>query len=487
MSQLTISIKNVKNISSCVLHLPLENGLYSIVGENGCGKSTLMLLLSLIVKPSSLSSLKQFDFYDDSTIIIDIDGCVDSWSVSEGRWVVHNMNNKYRGFFEGSVFIGTRFYDYNIIEGFLTKENIGSYIKPADEFVKDTLSQILHGDRMHYRTLKKIKTKDFAKQEGFRGIPYFLEVNGHLISQYAMSSGESMLISLIDFINNLTQRNRLPSGERLIFFIDEAELALHPAAVDRMVTLFDDLINKNSLNLVVYFSTHSSEIIQRIPANNIYMIENNNGVIEVENPCYPNYAVRNLYIPNGFDFLLLCEDELARALIEKTVRENNLCQSKLWCVLPSGGWSQMLKLHNDISARKILGVGKKIISIYDGDVIRDINAKTQYAALPKTFIPVKSIEKYLLKKLIIEKDRAFTKLLGDKYFTQRSLRDILSEYELSTPSGHDNNGKMLYKKFKSNLISNGIKEDEFIKYLCDDIYSYEKFDDFSASLKDLLT
>ncbi len=73
------------------------------------------------------------------------------------------------------------------------------------------------------------------------------------------------------------------------------------------------------------------------------MIENSDGLVEVINPCYPNYAVRNLYIPNGFDFLILVEDELAKALVEKTIRENNLCQSKLWCVLPSGGWSQMIK------------------------------------------------------------------------------------------------------------------------------------------------
>ena len=49
-----------------------------------------------------------------------------------------------------------------------------------------------------------------------------------------MSSGESMLISLIDFINNLIERSKYPSSSPLLFLIDEAELALHPAAIDRL-------------------------------------------------------------------------------------------------------------------------------------------------------------------------------------------------------------------------------------------------------------
>lgn len=104
--------------------------------------------------------------------------------------------------------------------------------------------------------------------------------------------------------------------------------------------------------MVVVFSTHSTEIINRIEADNIFMLEDNNGAITSLNPCYPNYAIRNLYVPNGYDFIILVEDELARAVVERLIRTNNMCESRLWHVVPSGDWAQTLKLQNDI---KVVG------------------------------------------------------------------------------------------------------------------------------------
>lgn len=157
--------------------------------------------------------------------------------------------------------------------------------------------------------------------------------------------------------------------------IDEVELALHPSAIDRLVIFLQDLVKTTKSELVIYFSTHSAELIHRIPARNIYLVENNGGKIDIVNPCYPNYAIRNLYIPNGFDFVLLVEDELTKAIVNKVILANNLSKSKLCCILPAGGCTQMLKLHHDMVTYNTLGVGKSIISIYDGDVKDSIAKK----------------------------------------------------------------------------------------------------------------
>lgn len=248
------------------------------------------------------------------------------------------------------------------------------------------------------------------------------------------------------------------------------------------------LIDESQSELIVYFSTHSSELIHRISPKNIFYIENDHGQIEITNPCYPNYAVRNLYVPNGFDFLLLVEDELAKCLVNKVIRDGKLSSSKLCCVLPAGGWSQMLKLHYDMITYNTLGVGKHIISIFDGDAKPEVAKHTEYKTLPKSFLPIPSIEKYLRKKCILEKDPKFIKQINDKYFGIRSLKDIIFDYNADprTQRTLDNDGKSFYKVVISNVERSGITEQAFITYLCDDICSYEDISGFKASLQKLL-
>lgn len=288
------------------------------------------------------------------------------------------------------------------------------------------------------------------------------------------------------WIIGITERNKYPVSVPLLFLIDEAELALHPAAIDRLISLFNEKIKTS--NLIVIFSTHSSEIINRISPQNIYMLDNRGGVVTALNPCYPNYAIRNLYVPNGYDFIILVEDELAKAVVERVIRANNLCKSRLWYVIPSGDWGQTLKLQNDMQKSGLLGVGKRVISILDGDVQQEGDAKAaEFQITLYTYLPVKSIEKYLKKKLISEEDIDFIKLIGDKYFTQRSLADIISDYKQNYPVGKDNNGKKLYKMICSNLLKNGISAEKFLQYLCEDIYEYENFTQFIKTISRMLS
>ena len=485
---INLQIENIKNIKQANLELPSERGLYALVGENGCGKSTIMLALSLMIKKSSNKLLSANDLSDDSMIALTFDSLSDSWKNENGKLEIYNISNiAIQGFYEGSIFFGTRFNDYSLVDRFMTKANLDQALIEADDFVKETLGYILHNDKSYYSSLLKVKNRALAKRYNFRGMPYFMKIEDRYISQYRMSSGESMLISLIDFINNLVVRN---SGiDKLLFLIDEVELALHPSAIDRLVKVLDDLVKQQSAELIVYFSTHSAELLHHISNKNIFLLENCEGTIMCTNPCYPNYAIRNLYVPNGFDFLLLVEDQLAKALVDKAIRDRKLGLSKLICVLPAGGCDQMLQLHHDMITYNTLGIGKRIISIYDGDVEKKISKKNDYSNLPKCFLPIPSIEKYLKLKLVDTPDLNFIKILGDKYFTQRSLTDILADYknDSRTKNSSDNNGKKLYKVLCSNLLRVGIDEDRFVLYLCDDIYDYENLDKFIGTLASLLS
>ena len=303
-----LEIKNIKNIQYADLFLPSQKGMYALVGENGCGKSTIMLALSLMIKKSSNKLLSENDLSQESLICLEMDELADNWRFKDNRLVtdvtelyrghpVLGTNIKIQGFYEGSIFFGTRFYDYGLVDDFMKVDNFEDELIEADDFVKETLGYILHNDKSYYNSLLKVKNRSLARKYNFRGMPYFRKIGDKYISQYRMSSGESMLISLIDFINNLVVRNT--GTDKLLFLIDEVELALHPSAIDRLVEILDGLVKKSSTELIVYFSTHSAELLHRIPSKNIFLLENNGGNVVCTNPCYPNYAIRNLYVPNG--------------------------------------------------------------------------------------------------------------------------------------------------------------------------------------------
>ena len=502
-----IKIKNIRNIKNAELSFPLNKGIYTLVGENGCGKSTLMLIMSLIVKTSSAHMLTQNDICESSNIHIETEEGEDNWVYKKGKMTTgkyktlprgnhkskpHSclvVSTHWPGFYEGSIFYGCRFDDFDTIDEFVAKPDYQNELVPADAFVAETLGYILHNDKSHYTGLMKIKNRATANSYGFKGIPYFSNYNGHVISQFRMSSGESMLISLIDFINNLIIKSNSQAKDKFLFLIDEVELALHPGAIDRLVIFLENLLKQTKSNLVIYFSTHSAELIQRISARNIFLVENIGGNVSIINPCYPNYAIRNLYVPNGFDFVLLVEDELTKSIVEITIQKNNLMTSKLCCVLPAGGCNQMLKLHHDMLTYNALGVGKHIISIYDGDVEDAINKKEAYKNLPKCFLPIPSVEKYLKSKLVDQYDAQFAKMIGDKYFIKRSLMDIVADYKNDprTMQGKDKDGKALYQVILSNLFDIDLSEKEFIKYLASDIYEYEKPVKFIQALSKLLS
>lgn len=503
--EISLEVRNIRNIKSADLTLPLEKGLYAIVGENGCGKSTIMLIMSLIVKTSSAHMLTSADIAENSYINIATSEGSDHWFYKNGKLTTgrfrtvkakkstqktHSalvVETHWPGFYEGSIFYGCRFDDYDTVDNFLEQPDFKNDLVKADAFVSETLGYILHNNKGYYTSLYKIRNRSTAIKYKFKGIPYFVEYNGNIISQFKMSSGECLLISLIDFINNLV----IKGGKfgKFLFLIDEVELALHPGAIDRLIIFIKDLIDTSKYQLVFYFSTHSSELIHRIEPRNIFLVENYAGKIELTNPCYPNYAIRNLYIPNGFDFVLLVEDELAKAIVIKAIRENQLASSKLCCVLPAGGCTQMLKLHHDMVTYNTLGAGKHIISVYDGDVKDTISKRKEYSNLPKCFLPIPSVEKYLKKKCIDEPDREFIKLIGDKYFNQRSLQTIIDDYQNDerTRRTKDSDGKIFYKVVCSNLGKIGISEQDFIKYISDDIYDYEKPVKFVENLRVLLT
>lgn len=480
-------IKNIKNIKNCEIQIPMQSGLYAIVGENGCGKSTILMILSRIITAYRFTNLDKNSFSDKSEITFNTNSINEKWTFN-GKWhySTNDLKNHYlriKGMYEGSLFYGTRFNDPSIIETLLNSGKINKdYIVDADQFVKDNLSFILHGDYTHYRNLKKlhINIKKAKEVYGLQNQPHFIENDGTLINQYRMSSGESLLISLLYFLYNSLIKHQ-NSNIQTLMLIDEIEVALHPKAVDRFIDLLDNLLSKNK-NLIVILTTHSTEVIRRIKHNNLMLLTDNDGDIHVEYDVYPNYAIRDIYKFNGTDYLLLVEDELSATIVNKIIRDKNLRTNRNIQVVPAGGWNSVLKLQEELYIGKSLGDNCKVFSILDGDV---------KALVPKNapihlFLPIPCIEKFLLKKFITDKDESFIKTVSDKYFNVRSLKDIIQEYNSQNKNQTDANGKFLYRKILDELEKRKINENDFVQNICNDIMCYISFDKFTDDLIKLL-
>ncbi|HFJ0099553.1 TPA: AAA family ATPase [Yersinia enterocolitica] len=309
--------------------------------------------------------------------------------------------------------------------------------------------------------------------------------NGNLLSQYRMSSGECLLISLLNFIYYSVADNRSGQSGKALILIDEIELALHPIAITRLISLLNALQGMQK-NVVIYLTSHSPEVIRSIKPSNMFMLSNTNGNINLTNPCFPSYAIRDVYRHDGFDYLILVEDKLAASVVDNVLVSNELKSSKLIHITPVGGWQNVLTLHNDLLNNNVIGINRKIISVLDGDVKTEVMEKDEFKNTPKCFLPIQSIEKLLYDVIFLRKNDALRKIINDKYFILRSLDELIAEHNERYKTTPENPDKKFYFRLKHELEKRNIQESLFIQNLCEDIKKVIDFSSFERSLTNLL-
>lgn len=206
MDFLNIKINHIKNIKKVQLSIPLIKGIYGIVGNNGTGKSTIMECLAQVVFSHSLDMLRDDDLSENSSVVLNVNKKTAHWYYKDNKWRTSEHYRErlhFNGMYEGSLFYGTRFNDSKIVDDLIVDLKIKiDDIVDADEYIKNNLSYILHGNYDFYKTLKRLRNKKIAADLHLDNTPYFQKVNERLISQYRMSSGECLLISLLHFIYN---------------------------------------------------------------------------------------------------------------------------------------------------------------------------------------------------------------------------------------------------------------------------------------------
>lgn len=457
--QLEMTIKNIKGIKEFSFSFPLETGIYAITGENGSGKSTLISCASSVFYQMPMTAF--FGRPRNASIVFSLDGTTREWFYDGSKWESKSSDKKMKlnGFYEGSVIFGNRFRDNGIsVIGLLDKLSIND-VSPASEFVKKNLGLILHNDDNYYNNLKFVK-KSKADTLGLTRITYCnLLDSGELISQPRMSTGENLLLSILyslEFLRNKRIKNNKSEGPYIVF-LDEIELALHSSALRRLVLFLKDTAKE--VNLAVFFSTHSIDLLREIKAQDIYYLSRLiNGSIMVTNPCYPAYATRNLYGDDGYgnDLVILVEDDLAKLIMEKIIMSKALAQNIRIKILPTGGWTNTITMAYDVTTSNLLQKGTRLAVVLDKDIEGQVPAfisnHKQYSGIKIDYIPIASLEKYLRNNLYINTDAKLYSLLDTYLFQKKPISEVLATYK-KTKSDEDADGKSLYGVLLSEVRS----------------------------------
>lgn len=477
-----LKIENIKNIKHFDYTFSFDKGIYALVGENAVGKSTVMSAIASVVYRQNLRRLREPEVCPDSKVKLNCLGIENVWTYDSQikQLQPSSLDIEFYGIYEGSIFTGTRFEDMKNLDDLISDAEFIKKLVPASDEMKESLSYVLHGEPGHYQKLFRLKNIDVARAYHLGNMPYFLQLDdGKYISKYKMSSGECMLISLLNFINSsalkpeqLRKRHRVLT-DKLFVFIDEVELALHPSSIDRLLEYLQKMIL--SKDLTVLFSSHSSELIRKINPRNIFYMKNENGEGKIISPCYPQYAIRSLYNHDGYDCTILVEDKVAELIIRKLIANYRTKNNLLMNVLPVGGWNNTLELQKNFCEQNILGRDKFTFSIIDGDVQAKVNERTEYKPLKKLFLPIMSLEKYLYKKILIDNDSGFITYFGNRYFTLTSFDEILKGCRGNAYVMQDKSGKALYELILKKLVIERVDEESLVKDFSEYLFEKENF------------
>lgn len=446
---LNMKINNVKCIKELTFEFPLEPGIYAITGENGSGKSTLITCASTVFY--QMPMYEHFGRPDNASIEFSLDGAIRKWKYDERKWNKETSQEKMHlnGFYEGSIIFGNRFKDTRISVINDLDQLTERDLYPASEFIRNNLGLILHNDSDYYDQLFVVK-KEVATNKGLTRATFFKKTdNGELVSQPRMSTGENLLLSILKSLEILyIKRTNNNDGRPCIVFLDEIELALHSSALRRLIFFLKNIAEE--IELSIFFSTHSIELLREIKAQNIYYLSINiDGSIMVTNPCYPAYATRNLYGDDGYgnDMVILVEDDLAKLVIEKILAAKNIAQNIRIKILPTGGWTNTITMAYDVTTSNLLQKGTKLAVVLDGDIENQVpvflSNHKQYSGIKIDYLPISSLEKYLRSNLCLQIDGRLFSFLDTYLYQKRPLSEVLKQYKKENIKD-DADGKILY-------------------------------------------
>ena len=369
----SITIRNLKNITSLEYEIPNRHGVYVITGVNGCGKTSLLVAIHRIAygnafKENYLQAADGMDAYANSEIKFGIDGDQVTYRHRNSRWVPTPRTKS--AILPRSGITNSRLISTSGLRFFMPEK---SKIPAGRHTYRTVSNTIINGMNIILGTNKfsNLKFIQLNMRLGRRPMPYrsdklyVIKVGTTVYSEFAFSLGERLLLNILDYIDTVPNNS--------ILLIDEIELALHPIAQTR---LFDHLHQvSNEKGLKVFLTTHSASLIKH--ANKVCYLSANNGVVTAIRDCTPAFVLKDVSADEekNPDYIIFVEDDMARYLLSSVLHYSRVASSRhrICKIVQVGGYPQVMEMTKQFYLVPPFN-NRKVCAFLDADVNITVDA-----------------------------------------------------------------------------------------------------------------
>lgn len=344
-----ITIRDIRNIKHLDFEIP-SPGLYIVTGKNGTGKTTLFTSISRICNNNAYrlgfpsTKLNDYDMFS-GTITYTVDNNTTIYSRrSNGEWRPNNQLSTLNDFgFPAIINITTK------NERVFSQQDINPRRrKNPDERLNQKLNEVFNTNK--FTNMTRITTGDLRRgrsnlsaTDRRRNIAFVIPLSDNkYYTEQNFSFGEIVMLNLLLDVKNAV------NGSLLL--IDELELALHPSAQIKLISILQDLALQKGLTIII--STHSSSIIKS-QKSVILLEQDNTGNVTTIYDCPPAKAIGAIGMREDTmpDIIVLVEDKMAKALFYALLQKNNeLNQHNNFLdirILEIGGFTNVVNFYNE--------------------------------------------------------------------------------------------------------------------------------------------
>jgi len=319
--------------------LPNSCGVHLITGRNGTGKTNLLVALYRICNGDAFRDYFPLgaNNYDDIShyrIVYENNGSIVTYSHTRHGWDPHPRNTNVLSSFgySDTIYISATKMRFDVhTPSELQQQRLLKHSVSQD--FKDAMNLIL--DTTKFNNLKYIQLVNRGRPgRQIRHNNKLYVIDGANYSENAFSLGERFVLNMLDQLEGV-------QNDTLVV-IDEIELALHPIAQIAFYNYLNRLAQLK--NLTVIIATHSPSLIKS--SDSVYYLENNGGIITVQNKCKPSFILSGLTnsVDNNYDKLFLVEDKMAYYCLDTILKKHFQQTPQLlnYKIVFVGGWPQVI-------------------------------------------------------------------------------------------------------------------------------------------------